>query len=490
MGMDMSENIKVTDKVENSLGELVGAFASSMMQSNLTSFTPLYSNNSYAPLTLNWTNLTYMYKSQGLIQKMIDMPVQDAFRGGFDLACSTLNNNNLVELEDWMAEMGVIDRTIDTICWGRLYGGSGLIINAFDFPNLKFSYPALIEGPVMFYDANRWELNSPVKESPQYMFYGNPIDRSRVILYSGKRAPHIIRQQLQGWGMSELERIVPDLLLFLRHRNVLYELLEEAKVDVYRVEGLEETLMSQEGVAKVFQRIQLTNQMKNYNNAVIMPHDDEYEQKQLSFSGLGDINEAIKGWLSCMTGIPQTKLFGQSASGFNSGEDDIENYNMMIESEIRYPLRNFMRRVFNICAYACFGAEHNIHFRFKPLREMSSEQEEHIKSSKHTRYAADLDRGITTPQEYAIICHKEGITPIETAALHGEVDRDDLLAATGMSGDAGGGESDGGMADKSDGDGKVKSKDGKKYGNWMYGPSGALRRRAPSGGWEYKSSNK
>ena len=480
----MAEENKSALRFENSLSSLVSVMSAGYLQSNLTSFNPLAQNNNAALLSINWTNLTYMYKTHGLVQKMIDLPVMDAFRGGFEFTCPTLDHDDLTGFQHCIEDLEAIEKCKDMLKWGRLYGGGGIIINAWDLPAKQFAPSALLDGPTEFYDANRWELAAPMRFSPSYQFYGNTIDASRVITFGGKRAPHIIRQQLQGWGMSELERMVPDFLLFLRHRNVLYEMLQEAKVDVYRIEGLEQALMTADGTTKIAQRIQLSNMMKSYNNALIMPLKDEYEQKQLSFSGLGDINESIKGWLSMISGIPQSKLFGMGSSGFSSGEDDLENYNTsLVVGEVREPANPVLRKLFKICAIKCFGVggeKHEITHKWAPLREMSSADEEGIKSSKHTRYAADLDRGIITPEEYGIICHKEKLIPIETAAQRGEVDKEDLAAFMDM-GDEGGGGAGGGA--KEEGAGK------KGKSAWVHGPAGGMRKKTAYG-WEYQKADR
>jgi len=257
-------------------------------------------------------------------------------------------------------------------------------------------------------------------------------------------------------------------------------MLQEAKVDVYKIEGLESALMSSGGTNKIAQRIQFSNQMKNYNNALILPATDEYEQKQLSFSGLGDINESIKGWLSMFSGIPQSKLVGMGSSGFSSGEDDLENYNTsLVTAEVREPANPMLRKVLAVCAMKCFGTEeHRIGHNWNPLREMSSEQQETVKASKHMRFAADLDRGIITPEEYGIICHKEKLIPIETAAMRGEVDKEDLAAFMALEGD----DTAGGDAGGKDEGGKG----GKKGGGWVRGPAGGMRRKAAGGSWGYQ----
>jgi len=68
-----------------------------------------------------------------------------------------------------------------------------------------------------------------------------------------------------------------------------------------------------------------------------MDMKDDYEQKQITFTGLSDVLSQIRYGIAADVKMPMAKLFGMSASGFNSGEDDIENYNAMIESSVRRP---------------------------------------------------------------------------------------------------------------------------------------------------------
>jgi hypothetical protein len=166
------------------------------------------------------------------------------------------------------------------------------------------------------------------------------------------------------------------------------------------------------------------------------------------------------------------------SSGFSSGEDDLENYNTsLVVGEVREPLRPALTKLLNICAMKVFGAEHRISYQWAPLREMSSEQAEQVKSSKHLRYAADLDRGIITPEEYGIICHQEKLIPIETAAQRGEIDKEDLATFMALEGD----DTTGDAGGKDDG-----GKGGKKGGGWVRGPAGGMRKKSAGGGWEYQ----
>jgi uncharacterized protein len=403
--------------MNNSLSGLLGGIG---MQSNLTSFNPIVQSNIYSPLTINWMILMYMYKTHGIIQTAIDVPVLDSIRGGLELKSGEISPDELKDLDDTMEEKGVLDTIADAFKWARLFGGAGLVINSDQDPATPLIPEKLKK--VEFYAATRWELGSSQRVSDYYDFYGVRLHHSRVITICGKEAPFVLRWQLAGWGMSEVERMVEDFNKYIKGSELLYALLHEAKIDVYRLKGLASQLISATGTNNTKRRIATMNELKSFNSAIVLDMEDEFEQKQLTFSGLADVWKENRISIAAALRMPMTKLFGLSASGFSSGEDDIENYNAMVESEVRNPMKKVIRKVLNLLCTAKHGAELDISFKFQPLRVLSAVEEEQVKSSKHARYTSDYDRGLLDSHEFGQISEKDGLIPIETEASKGTLD--------------------------------------------------------------------
>jgi hypothetical protein len=111
--------------------------------------------------------------------------------------------------------------------------------------------------------------------------------------------------------------------------------------------------------------------------------------------------------------MPLTKLFGMSAAGFNSGEDDIENYNAMIETEIRSKARPELLKVVEICCAMWYGyVPEVLRIEFAPLRVLSAEQEEAIKTSKLQRVISAVQMGVMTPMEAKQAINKDMLLPV------------------------------------------------------------------------------
>ena len=135
--------------------------------------------------------------------------------------------------------------------------------------------------------------------------------------------------------------------------------------------------------------------IKNYVNAVTMDVNDEYEQKTMNFAGLGEMLTQIRMGVASDLKMPMTKLFGISSAGFNSGEDDIENYNSMIEHEVRAKIKPMCSQVVQMLCANKFGmVPDDIEIKFPPLRILSAEQEENVKNSQFQRVMDAFNGGV------------------------------------------------------------------------------------------------
>jgi len=403
-------------QLTNSLSGIAGSM---MHQDNISSLIPLFTSNLYAPLTLNYTLLTYLYKTHGVLQTMIDEPVLDAFREGLELQSMELSAENLGEIEDYAEEHGIWETVKQTIIWGRLYGGGGAIINVGQDWERPFVESDMRRGEFELYDADRWEFSGAMRSAKEFLFYGKRLDASRVLTYGGKRAPRLIRAQLSGWGMSELERAVEDFNMWLRGRNVLYEILDEAKIDVYKIKDYAATLATPDGEGVIRQRIAATNQIKNFHNALILDKEDEYEVQSNSFAGMAEVMRENRFGIASALRMPMTKIFGMSAAGFNAGDDDLENYNAMITSQVREPSKPMIRKVLRLLQLAVFGKVYDLSFKFKPLRIIGAVEEETIKTSKQNRYVALYQAQLLDAKEVGELLHKDGLVSIQTRAQQG-----------------------------------------------------------------------
>lgn len=416
-------NVKKEPELKtNSMQDLVYQIGADVSQT-----AQLQTSNRYSVVTLNRALISQTYLEHGIIQVLIDQPVDDAFRGGIDIMCPELSADDIKAIQEFIHQKDVLNEYKQALKWARLYGGAGIIINAGQKMDKPFNIDSIKElTPLEFYAADRWELTHTPRgnealdrlsvQDPNlpYSYYGHSIHRDNVIKLKNKEAPSLIRGQFSGWGVSEIEKIFRSYNQYLKHQAVTYEVLDECKIDVFKITGFNSSLATTKGTSLTASRITAASQIKNFQNAIVVDSEDDYEQKQMSFAGLSEILTQIRIGLACDLRMPMTKLFGLSAAGFNSGEDDIENYNAMIESEIRSKSKTGMIKILKVICQKLFGyVPEALDFEFKPLRIMSNKEQSVMKSESLSRVTMALNSGLCTSEKAVELLNSEKVFAID-----------------------------------------------------------------------------
>ena len=418
-------------QVENSFGGLIGMLGGQGVgngfSQQLSQTETLYYNLRWYLISNNRQLLSQLYTEHGIVQTLVDQPVDDGFGCGYEIKTSQLDGEEIEELEYFAEQYQVIAELMQACKWARLYGGGALIIITGHDPKTPLKAENLKEGePFAFKAIDLWELYNSIQNvtadtdlqlnsTPEFFdYYGIKVHHSRVLLIKGKQAPSFIRPRLRGWGMSEVERMIRSINSYMKNQDVVFALLDEAKVDVYKMKGFNTALTNANGTAAIAKRVQGANQIKNFQNALTMDKDDDYEQKQISFSGLGDMLLQIRQGVASDVKIPMTKLFGISAAGFSSGEDDIENYNSMIESEVRNKVKFIVVQALQICCQIKFGfIPDDMKIDWNPLRVLGAEEEEKVKDSQFNRTMSAYQSGLIPAEEAKNAINKASLLPIE-----------------------------------------------------------------------------
>jgi phage-related protein (TIGR01555 family) len=371
--------------------------------------------------------LSWLYVEHGIVQTLIDQPVDDAFATGFEIKTGELSADEIEKLENAMERMDAVKTIGQASKWARTFGGGGILILTDQKPDTPLDITKLDESSNLEFRAvDMWELTTGeggvlaqnmdtyIADVEYFMYYGKRIHCSRVMPIKGKEAPSFVRPQLRGWGMSEIERLVRSISQYMKNQDVIFELLDEAKVDVYKIEGFNSAMLTASGTEQITKRIQLGNQAKNFLNAIVMDAGDEYEQKHMNFAGLSETLGEIRMQVAADLKMPMTKLFGISASGFNSGEDDIENYNSMVNSEVRAKVKFLVVDVVGMLCQKMFGyVPDDLTIEWHPLRQLTSKEEEEVKNSQFNRSMASYQSGAISRKEFAESVNKNSLLPVE-----------------------------------------------------------------------------
>lgn len=412
----------------NLLSEAIMGFNPGSIGVELSQTDTLFINERWY-LVSNFRQLvSQMYVEHGLIQTVVDIPVEDALKGGIKIQSKQLGEEGVQQLQIKLERGDILNGVVGrSEKWNRLFGGAGIVIFIEDQdPETPLDVSAI--GPdtkIEFRAVDMWELfwdkqntegfNMELQEQEYefYSYYAKKLHKSRVMKLKGLIAPSFIRPRLRGWGFSIIESFVRSLNQHLKANNLIFEVLDEFKVDVYKLKNLASTLLSPNGMEQVQKRMRTTNQLKNYQNAITMDMEDDFIQKELTFAGLAETMVQIRMGIASDLRMPLTKLFGVSAAGFSSGEDDIENYNSMVE-QVRSKMKFNILEILELMCQQEFGyIPDDLTIEFEPLRMLSAEQEENVKTQKFNRLLQAKQANELTTLEFRNALNKENLLGIQ-----------------------------------------------------------------------------
>ena len=435
------ENATINNGLNDALFGTAYAINPNDTGAQVSQWDTLYDNLRYYLISNNRQLLSQCYCEIGLIKAIVDIPVEDGLRGGIRIKSKQLSEEQVQELEISVDRDDDLTTFAQALKWNRLYGGAGIVIidgNPPEEPldleyieqgdNLKFRAVDMWE---LFWDKQNVEGFTPELQDYEfeyYNYYGRKLHKSRVFRLKGLTAPSFIRPRLRGWGLSEIEVLIRSINQYLKAVDLSFEVLDEFKVDVYLLKDLANTLIQPDGDALVRQRVQTANRQKNYQKAITLDAEDEYQQKQLSFGGLAEAMMGIRLQVASDMRMPLTKLFGESTSGFSSGQDSIENYNANIEGSVRAKIKHHLLKMLEIKCKVLFGfVPDDLSIEFNSLRVLSAEQEENIKNSKLNRLIAAFDKGLLSPLQFKQAINKDNLLGVQLD-LDGEILPTEIVA--------------------------------------------------------------
>jgi phage-related protein (TIGR01555 family) len=437
--MPVLQALEVLDKaMQNNLGQALGWPGASGLpfpQNQGTGFSEQISNATTIFKNLRWyfvSNFRQMlcqaYVELGLIQTIVDVPVDDALRGGIKVSSKDLSEDEIKELQISLDRDNDILIAGQAAKWNRLFGGAGILIMTEQDPETPLDLDALTpESELEFRAVDMWELfwdkqntegfdpEIQTEDFEFYNYYAISIHKSRVMRLKGLEAPSFLRPRLRGWGFSVVETLIRSINQYLKATDLGFEVLDEFKLDVYKIKNLVNTLLAPNGMQKVQQRVQLANWQKNYQNAIVMDSEDEFDHKQLSFAGLAEAMQGIRMQVASDMRMPMIKLFGTPATGLGADdEESLEVYNSMVESQVRNKLKYDLIRICEIKCQKLFGyIPDDLEIEFNPLRVLSAKDEEEVKTHQFNRLFQAVSAGLIDNFEFREGCNRDGLLGVQ-----------------------------------------------------------------------------
>lgn len=331
------------------------------------------------------------YRGNWLCRKIVDIPCQDMTRAGRDWDAE---DDQIAAIEREEKRLGLWSKVMQAMVLGRL-GGGAILIGARDRrPDLPL--PANVDTGFVEWLAvlSRYQLTvgemetdpaSPMFGEPRYFRLGGSgkqvdVHPSRVIAFKGMPAPglYMTTWEDQYWGDSVIQTVDDAIKQAVTATQGFANLIDEAKVDVFTMPGMYETLAQPGGEAKFMQALQTTAQGKSMWRMLALGEGETWETRQINWAGMPDV---IKTYLSIVAGaadIPATRLLGKSADGMNAtGQGDERNYLAMIAAKQTMELRPIMDRL-DAVVLPSAGVTAELPWKFSPISTLSETEEADI----------------------------------------------------------------------------------------------------------------
>lgn len=179
---------------------------------------------------------------------------------------------------------------------------------------------------------------------------GTQVHWSRVERFDGLFLPWYERVRNLYWGQSLLASAFSSVRNAESVDSSIATLLFRASVPVLKVKDLQDIVSDPESRAAFLERVNLMNYGMSNNHMAIIDSDETLESFEPgAITNLDSILERYYILVSAATGIPVSKLIGESAKGLNAtGEGDLNNYYDMIEdyqtSQVQPALMSMFKR--------------------------------------------------------------------------------------------------------------------------------------------------
>lgn len=290
-------------------------------------------------------NLTDLYLTNGLAQKIVDKPADDAFQRGIEI-----ENDDDELMCDEYDRLRILTVMSDAVRWSRLYGGSALILIAQDGGDLTdpLNLDTLDQvKEIRVYDITciqgtdrTYQDESDPETFGKMEFYNVMppqssafiIHETRLIPISGDPLPpNMAYYNRINWaGRSVLECCSKDISRYDQGLDWTLKLLERKQQPVYQMSGLGE-MFAQGDDPLVSRRVNMVDQVRGNLNTVVVDKEDAYEIKSPGMDGVQQALDTFSIALCASAKMQTTILFGKSTTGLNAtGSGDLEAHYTMI----------------------------------------------------------------------------------------------------------------------------------------------------------------
>lgn len=366
-----------------------------------------------------------LFHDNRIARRCVELPAQEMVRVGFDIETADAKYDQAALMDRWrelaldsmMARatalakatggaalvLGVDDGNdtalplnesrIKSLRWVRLVGRQALL------PRTHYGVSSDKFGSVETYEV-RFASTSSDNQPSQV------VHESRVVVFDGEWVTDTRRAENGGWGDSAFHSLEEGLAAVGSSFQSLGHMLVDSSQAVMKIKDLHQIMaMNSEGDEAIRQKLRLVQMGRSIARAIVLDADgEEFAYHDRSFAGVTDSVYATMYFLSALSGIPVTLLFGMSPGGLQAtGDADIEFFYSRIASDQTTYLKPRHSRLLKILMLSLGkGMPAKWDIAYRPLRQMSEKERAELRKITSEADAIDITNQVLTPEEVAI----------------------------------------------------------------------------------------
>lgn len=296
----------------------------------------------------NYDALAAQYIKDGVVKKIARGPAVKALKTPI-----VINGDENDKTYKALSRLGFFRACRNAGTWARLFGGA-LVVTLFEGESETgkledevsktakvAGYRVYTPGRIMLTESDICnDQDSPwfgkIERFPVQVRNGSivRIHASRCHIFHGVDAPDLFDTDIRTYifGASEVDMANVGIKKLPPAFGAISNMLQENGLSVFSMNGFSAMLAQKDGMQKARERMSLVKLGMSSMRAVFQDKEDTFDMKSHS---MGDVPESVKmlmAYLSGLTDIPVSILFGNMVSGLSSTNDgDIRQYNDMVE---------------------------------------------------------------------------------------------------------------------------------------------------------------
>lgn len=341
-----------------------------MHTSPIVGVNPYFNQNYMA----RWQEYTRLYNTSWEVRKIVDIPIDDAFRTPKEYI--GIPQDVIDVLEDAYLKFNVTKQLKRALKQERLYGGAVIlpILRTNEDLSVPLDLSTVEQGDLLGFnviDVSRlsrvdWD-NDPFKAGYDrcegLTINGQQVAYNRMIVFDGDPIVGYANNTLTGmqgynpcgFGESKITTLYDLLIKSLGTQQAAYHLVNMSSVLLMTVENLRS--LQATGSPALDKINEIVEQVNMYRGAVLDGKDAKIEQHSASFGSVPELVLTFCQLLSAASDIPATRFLGQAPGGLNAtGESDTRNYYDMVDGLRNGKIAEAEYRIIDLIGASTYGA--------------------------------------------------------------------------------------------------------------------------------------